>query len=103
MRIRLPSKESIIAGSKIFGGALAALVSIFSGQQMCAFGMFSACYDLGIYLPFGLFELSVTLLAGALLLSAFLDIFSSMGRIVLLERDVEVVAGALDGGLNSYW
>jgi len=45
-------------------------------------------------------QLSITLLAAALLVSAFKDVFWELGRIVLPERDVESIAGPVNNNLG---
>ena len=49
-----------------------------------------------MYLPFELMQLSITLLAAALLVSSLKDVFLDLKRIDLLERDVESITGPYD-------
>ena len=60
--------------------------------------MFGPCY--GAYLPIELMQLGITLLAASLLMSALKDVFLVLGRIALLERDVESIAGPLNENLD---
>ena len=91
-----PRKSSKRTTLKIIFGSLAAFVSILTGEEACGGGVFSlfdACpLRLGYFLPLGLFELSVTLLAFSLLLSAFLDVYANLRRFTLAGRDIESVA-----------
>ncbi len=80
---------------KIVLGCLVALFVVASGEDVCGygFGLFDACFfEVGYFLRMGLLELSAALLAIALLLSAFVDVFRRLGPIRLLRRDVESVA-----------
>jgi len=97
MNAEQPHRKWKLTALKIVVGSMAALVSVFSGEQACGgwglFSMFDSCFfDLGYFLRFGLFEISVTLLAFSLLLSAFVDVFSNLKRITLLGRGIESVA-----------
>ena len=96
MRAELPRKNWKITACKIIAGSLAALVAVLTGEHMCGgggFGLFDSCfYDLGYFLPLGLLEISVTLVAIALLLSAFRDVFANLKRFSLVSQDVESVA-----------
>ena len=90
-RIRRLTKFKIIAGT------LLALVALSSGEHFCLgdgfFGLFRYCpYERGYFLTPGLFEVSVTVLAIILLLSAFRDIYAILGPIKLLERNAESIA-----------
>jgi len=44
-------------------------------------------------------QLSITLLAASLLLSAFRDVYLDLGRIALLERDIEAIADPINEDL----
>ncbi|MCH9693467.1 MAG: hypothetical protein K0U72_03065 [Gammaproteobacteria bacterium] len=96
MRSVLERKNWKITACKIVVGSLAALVAFLAGERVCggsSFHLYDACfYDLGYFLPFGLLEISVTLLAFSLLLSAFRDVFANLGRLTLGGRDIESVA-----------
>lgn len=95
MTAELPRKNWKLTACKIIIGSLAALVAVLTGERACGGGsnLFDACFrDLGYFLPLGLFEISVTLLAISLLLSAFRDVFANLGRFTLVGRDVESVA-----------
>lgn len=99
MHAKQPRKSWKLIALKVFVGSLAAFVSVTTGEDVCAgggfggFGMFGGCLlKLGYFLPLGLFEVSVTLLAFSLLLSAFLDVFSNLRRVALLDRGIESVA-----------
>jgi hypothetical protein len=52
-----------------------------------------------MYLPFELMQFSITLLAVSLLVSALKDIFLDMGRIALLDRDIESIADRINENL----
>ena len=98
MKVNRPRKSWKSTALKIFFGSLAAFVSVMLGEHVCAgggfggLGMFTACLQLGYFMSISLFELSVTLLAFSLLLSAFLDVFSNLRRVELLDRGIESVA-----------
>ena len=99
MKVNRPRKSWKSTALKIFFGSLAAFVSVMLGDEVCAgyafsgFGMFDGCLvKLGYFMSIGLFEFSVTLLAFSLLLSALLDVFSSLRRVDLLDRGIESVA-----------
>lgn len=84
------NRSETIRSCKIIAGVAAASWSFLSAESTCAPNVFGLCY--GTYLPFEMMQLSVTLLAAALLLSAFIDVFSGLERIAMPERGVESVA-----------
>ena len=96
MKVELPRKNWKLIACKIVVVSLTALVAVLTGERACGgigIHLFYAClYDPHYYLPFGLFEISVTLLALSLLLSAFRDVFANLGRFTLVGREVESVA-----------
>lgn len=88
------TKNRIVVTGKIVGGFLATLASILSGQSLCGSPhLFDSCY-LGPshFLPIELFEVSVTLLAISLLSSALCNLFTNLGRVELVDRDIESIA-----------
>lgn len=97
LNLQLPSRALVLRTSKILTGSVAALVSLLSGQTTCAPNVFGLCY--GMYLPFELMQFSITLLAASLLVSALKDIFMDMGRIALLDRDIESIADPINENL----
>jgi len=97
MRIRFPSKASIVCTFKVIGGSTATLAAVLSGQHLCPPNIF--CMDLGFYMRIHLWSLSITMLAAGLLLSAFRDLVFDLGTIELLERDIEAVADPINEDL----
>ena len=92
-----PNRSLVIRTCKILVGSVAALASLLSGHTTCAPNVLGLCY--GVYLPFELMQISVTLLAASLLVSALKDIFLDLGRIALLKRDVESFADPINEDL----
>jgi len=89
LSVQLPNRSVVFCACKILTGLVAALLSFLSGQTTCAPNVFGICY--GTYLPFELMQFSITLLAVSILVSALKDVFVDLGRITLLERDIESV------------
>ena len=79
-------KNSYILGVKIVVASVAALVAILIGEHHCAGFMCSP-----IYLPMSLLAVSVTALATALSLSAFIDVFCPLASFELLPRNIESI------------
>ena len=90
MRIQLPSKALVLCTCKIFGGTVATLAAVLSGENFCQPNFFGSC--LGYFMRTDLLSFSIALLAMGLLLSAFRDLLQDFEQFVLLRRDIESLA-----------
>lgn len=90
MRIQLPSKRLVLCVFKILLGSAAAFAAVLTGKGTCPPNMF--CMDLGFFMPMSLFSISMVLIAMALLVSAFQDIYKRLSRMDIGSRDIESIA-----------
>lgn len=90
MRIQLPSKRLVLCVIKILLGSAAAFAAVLTGKGTCPPNTF--CMDLGFFMPMTPFSISMVVIAMALLISAFQDIYKRLNRIDIGARDIESIA-----------
>ena len=94
MRIRFPTKQSILCALKIIGGSAAVLAVVLNGIYYggCPPNIFCGSGFRIYAMRFEYWSIGAVVIGSGLLLSALKDILSSLNSLELQERDIEAIA-----------